>query len=163
MFFSGFTQVWRRYAWKYKEKKFSVHFWTTLLLSVGVYVIRLRTRSHARIATSPALGSASICQFPVSNKMDGWRMEIMVGTYPTLVPAFALTLHPFLATLLYLALANSMPCAVALLSFSPRIPYPNISKYISMRYYMRICKGNSLKNYPKRLPGILRVTSSRSM
>ena len=38
---------------------------------VEVYVIRLRTRSHARLATSPVLGSASICQFPVSNKMDG--------------------------------------------------------------------------------------------
>lgn len=38
--------------------------------------------SRARLATSPALGSASICQFPVSNKMDGWRMEIMVETQP---------------------------------------------------------------------------------
>lgn len=33
--------------------------------------------------------SASICQFPVSNKMDGWRMEIMVETqppYPCILP-----------------------------------------------------------------------------
>ena len=121
-----------------------------------IYVIRLRTRSHARLATSPALGSASVCQFPVSNKMDGWRMEIMVETYPTFASVFAPTLHPFSATLL-LALANSMP--FALLSFSPRIPYQNISKYICMRYYAQIFKRNSLKNYPnKGLLGILRVT-----
>ena len=29
-----------------------------------------------------ALGSTSICQFPVSNKMDGWRMEIMFKIHP---------------------------------------------------------------------------------
>jgi len=43
---------------------------------------------HARLATSPALGSASICQFPVSNKMDGWRMEIMVETQPHTLASF---------------------------------------------------------------------------
>lgn len=46
------------------------------------------THKHARLATSPALGSASICQFPVSNKMDGWRMEIMVETQPHTLASF---------------------------------------------------------------------------
>lgn len=148
----------RRLTPEYRGKKA----WNRGLLSVRYEYtyIRLRIRSHARLATSPALGSASICQFPVSNKMDGWRMEIMVETYPILASVFDPTLHPFLTTLL-LALANSMPCA--LLSFSPRIPFQNISKYICMRYYMRIYKENSLKNYPMGLPGILHVTFSRSM
>lgn len=47
-----------------------------------------RLHSRARLATSPALGSASICQFPVSNKMDGWRMEIMVETQPHTFASF---------------------------------------------------------------------------
>lgn len=49
---------------------------------------RTQTHKHARLATSPALGSASICQFPVSNKMDGWRMEIMVETQPHTLASF---------------------------------------------------------------------------
>lgn len=50
--------------------------------------IHTDTHKHARLATSPALGSASICQFPVSNKMDGWRMEIMVETQPHTLASF---------------------------------------------------------------------------
>ena len=37
--------------------------------------------SRARVATSPALEFASICQFPVSNKMDGPRIETQPRTF----------------------------------------------------------------------------------
>lgn len=49
------------------------------------------THRRRRFATSPALGSTSICQFPVSNKMDDWRMEIMVGNLLPTPPPY----HPF--------------------------------------------------------------------
>lgn len=59
------------------------------------------TYTHTRLSMSAALGSTSTCQFPVSNKMDGWRMEIMVEIYPILAsrlcpqPASAATEDPF--------------------------------------------------------------------
>lgn len=55
---------------------------TPIQTYIILYIYTAAQHSRARLATSPALGSASICQFPVSNKMDGWRMEIMVETRP---------------------------------------------------------------------------------
>lgn len=61
---------------------------TPIQTYIILYIHAASQHSRARLATSPALGSASICQFPVSNKMDGWRMEIMVETRPhTLKPS----------------------------------------------------------------------------